>query len=153
MNRRTYIYLAVPLFVLLSCGQMFINTLGITWASLLAYVFIIAAWGVVWMRLYSTKLLRPEFAMLTILPHSIYFISKQVDTHIFEQEPMWQNLYMLTWIAFAWVSIRSIRSTGIDTPRLQPMRKDPIFLLLVPLILLYTVSTFVQYYTALTSLI
>lgn len=150
MPRRTYIYLALPLFVLLSCGQMLEAWLGATGALLVATLLILLAWGVVWLRFYSMKY-RPEFAVLSVLPQGIYFVSRYAGTHCFEESPALQNLYALTWLGFAGVSIMSMRSSSAEKGAL-PARKDPVFLLMAPLILLYSASTFTQYYSTLSSL-
>ena len=150
MDRRTYIYWATPLFVLLSCGPMLESLLGPLGALIVAGVLIVIAWGVVWLRLYKSQRLRPECAVLTILPHSLYFIDCQASTHLFAHSPAWQNLYALTWLGFAGVGIASMRPGMGEVGR--PWRQDPVFLLMSALILLYTGSTFIQYYTALTSL-
>ena len=149
MNRRTYIYLALPLFVLLSCGSFLIGVLGTMAALIVASVLMIVAWGVVWMRLYALGTPRPEFAVLSILPHGIYFVCKYLDAHLLEQSPAYQNLYALTWLGFAGVVLAGAR-TGKPDPQRISMSKDPVFLLLIPLTLLYSISTFTQYYTALT---
>lgn len=151
MERRTYIYLATPLLVFLSCGRLLEAQLGATWALVVAAALILPTWGIVWARLYRAQMLRPEFAVLSILPHSIYFISKQADTALFAQSPACQNLYALTWLAFAGVSMASVSTGRGDTPARRPLQ-DPVFLLLGFLILIYTVTTFFQYYTDLTSL-
>lgn len=150
MTRRTYIYLALPLFVLLSCGQLMCNTLGLTGALVAAAALMVVAWGVVWLRLYGLKY-RPELAVLSILPHGIYFVSRYIGTHLFEESPALQNLYALTWVGFAGVAIAGMRSGASDATPL-PARKDPVFLLMAPLILLYSISAFTQYYSTLTSL-
>lgn len=151
MNRRTYIYCATPLLVLLSCGQMLENLLGATWALVLAGVVMLVVWGLVWMRLYKMEGLRPEFAVLSILPHSIYFFAQQFGTEFIAQSAALRNLYFLSWLGFAGVAIASVRPSAGDTP--TPRKKnDAVFLLMAPLICLYSLYTFVQYYTSLTSL-
>lgn len=150
MSRRTYIYLALPLFILLSCGQLLGAWLGPLWALVVAAGLIIVAWGAVWLRLYGLKY-RPEFAVLSVLPHGIYFVSRYAGTSLFEESPALQNLYALTWVGFAGISIASMRSGACDTQAL-PAGKDPVFLLMIPLILLYSISTFIQYYSTLASI-
>lgn len=146
MERRTYIYLATPLFILLSCGTAMESMLGATGALAAASVLSIVAWGVVWMRLYKMQRLRPEFAVLSILPLIIYYIDRYSETHLFADSPSWQNLYALTWVGFIWVAIASMRQGVCDTPA-RPLGKDPVFLLMMPLTLLYAASTFINYYT------
>ena len=151
MTRRTYIYWALPLFVLLSCGRLLGAEPGALWVLLVAVALMVVAWGVVWLRLYGLKY-KPEFAVLSILPHGIYFVSRYAGTHLFEESPALQNLYALTWVGFAGVSIAGMRCGANDRTAPLPARKDPVFLLMVPLILLYSVSTFTQYYSTLASL-
>lgn len=146
MNRRTYIYSALPLFVLLSCGQLLSACLGSLGALIVACIAMLAAWGLVWVRMYGLKQ-RPELALLSILPHGIYFVSRYIDTAIFEQSHAWQNLYALTWLGFAGVMIATMRP---QPPTLWS--KDPVCWLMIPLIIFYTISTFYKYYTTLAAI-
>lgn len=154
MDRRKYIYLATPLFVLLSCGRLLEELLGTAGALAVAGVAAVIAWGLVWLRLYKQRRLRPEFAVLSILPQSIYFIDKQVNSQLFTDSPAWQNLYALTWLGFVVVGIASIRPITGDTPAPGASRllRDPVFVLMTPLICLYALVTFTQYYTTLSSI-
>lgn len=153
MERRKYIYLAIPLFALLGSGRALEGMLGGLGALIVATVVLVAAWGVVWLRLYRMGRLRPEFAVLSVLPQGIYFAERQLSTNLIAQSPACQNLYALTWLGFIGVAIASIRPTKGDAPApLPPMRRDPLSLLMVPIICAYAVFTFVQYYTTLTSL-
>lgn len=148
MDRRTYIYLATPLFVLLGCGALLQTVFGETVGFIIACIGVLLAWGVVWLRLFRLGgSARPEFAVLSVLPQSIYFICQYSHSQVFSQSPAWQNLYALTWVAFAAIAIFSVRP---DDPR--PLRQDPIFLLMTPLILIYTACSFFDSYTTLTSL-
>ena len=154
MTRRTYIYWALPLFALLSCGPMLgsgaVGSLGVLLA---ASVAILVAWGVMWLRLYGLfPNSRPEFAVLGVLPHAIYYASRYFGIQAFAQSPAWQNLYALTWLGFAGVGIVSMRQGVRDgAPRLRTSQ-DAVFLLMIPIILLYSASTFTAYYTQLTAL-
>lgn len=151
MDRRHYIYWATPLFILLSCGQAMVAMLGATGALIAGGAAAAAAWGVVWLRLYRQRRLRPEFAVLSILPQVIYLVDCKLEHPLAEEGPMWQNLYALTWIAAAAVLIASVRPAAGDTASavLPRLTADPIFLLMTPLICLYSGATFVQYYTSL----
>lgn len=144
MERRKYIYSAIPLFVLLSCGRGMEALLGSMGALILAGVIILAAWCLVWLRLYG-KGIRPEFAVLSVLPQGVYFISRYLGTQSFAQSAAWQNMYALAWLGFAVVSIASVKE-----PQLRASQ-DPVFLLLVPLILFYSATTFFSYYSTLSS--
>lgn len=144
MNRLKYIYLSVPLFVLLSCGSLLTGILGTGWILAAAITpLILITWGVVWMRLYSTGGVRPEFAILTVLPHSVYYLVKASGSRILH-EAAWQNAYALVWIAFAVVYIMSLRPRHKeDTPR--PIAKDQIFLMMCILTIIYSGYTFLSF--------
>lgn len=144
MKRLNYIYTAVPLFVLLSCGSLITGLLG-TSALMLAVVslFIIAAWGVVWVRLYTGCRLRPEFAILSILPHSIYYLSRFLDSKLFT-DPTWQNIYGLSWLAFIVVMLISLRPGRADEKH-ERMAKDRTFIMMAILTLFYAWSTMASF--------
>lgn len=153
MNRRTYIYLALPLFVLLSCGRMYETMLGATGALAVGGVLAVVAWGVVWMRIYSMRsALRPEFSLLTVLPQSIYFVCRQTGSTVFENAPVWQNLYCLSWLAMAAVFILSMRRSPADGPAERREAKDAAMYLLIPIVVIFTAVNFIQYYSQLVSL-
>lgn len=152
MDRRTYIYWATPLFILLSCGPLLEGTLGAVGALAVAAVVAVVAWGVVWLRLYTRARLRPEFAVLSILPHSIYFLERYFHSHLFVDSPAWQNVYALTWVAFACVCIAGVRCGRGEPPARLTLGVDSICLLMIPLILIYSVSSFCRYYIDITTL-
>lgn len=146
MNRRRYIYWATPLFVLLGCGAVLTAQLGSTAALVIGSIVAVVAWGVVWLRLYSMKRLRPEFAVLSVLPYVIYYVNPPLSGDV----SMWQNLYALSWIASAAVLIASVRPTPEDTQGSVPrLTQDPLFLLMTPLICLHSAGSFFRYYTSL----
>lgn len=146
MDRRTYIYWAFPLFVLLSCGHMLCTALGELGGFIVGVVAILVAWGVVWLRLYSSKLMRPEFAVLSVLPFALYFICRYMGSALFQESPVWQNLYALTWLGFVIVGLISMRRGAMEISQ----AKDSTYYFLVPLILIYSAFTFFQYYNTLT---
>ncbi len=140
MKRLNYIYAAIPLFVLLSCGPLLTGLLG-TSALMLAvvFLFIIVAWGVVWMRLYTGCRLRPEFAILSVLPHSIYCLTLFFGSTLF-RAPVWQNVYGFTWLAFIVVMLISLRPGRADEKH-ERMAKDRTFILMSILTVFYAWST------------
>ena len=142
MDRRTYIYWALPLFVLLSCGKLLGTTIGSLGALVVAGILMIVAWGVVWLRLYRSHVLRPEFAILSILPYAIYYIYRYSGSTIMQESPVYQNLYALTWLGFVGTVTAGMRQESIRT-----IREDNVFLFMAPIILLYTACTFIQYYS------
>ncbi|MBR5887388.1 MAG: hypothetical protein IKZ07_04170 [Akkermansia sp.] len=140
MKRTDYIYWGVPLFVLLSCGSLLTGLLG-TGLLMLGVVFtlIVIAWGVVWMRLYSGGRLRPEFAILTVLPHSAYYLATYFDSKVFT-DASWQNVYGFSWLAFVGVILISLRPGKADEKR-ERVKKDSIFILMAILTIAYAWST------------
>ncbi len=105
--------------------------------------FILLTWGIVWLRLYSTAVLRPEFAVLSILPQSIYFVAKGTGTELLH-EPVWQNLYVICWIAFAMVIILSLKPKHKQDKN-QPLSKDLIFGMMSILTVVYAFTTMGAY--------
>ncbi|MDO5470102.1 MAG: hypothetical protein Q4F38_02275 [Akkermansia sp.] len=144
MKRLNYIYAAVPLFVLLSCGSLITGLLG-TGGLMLAIVslFLIVTWGVVWMRLFTGGRLRPEFAILSILPHSIYYLSVFFGSELF-RSVSWQNVYGFTWLAFLGVILISLRPGRTDENH-ERMAKDRTFLFMAILTVFYAWSTFASF--------
>lgn len=144
MKRLNFIYSAVPLFVLLSCGPLLTGLLGAT-AIMLSVVFllIIIAWGVVWMRLYTGGRLRPEFGILSVLPHSIYYLSVYTHTKVFT-DPTWQNMYGLSWLAFVGVMLIALRPGRPDENHSR-MAKDRTFIMMAILTIAYAWSTMASF--------
>ncbi len=140
MKRLNYIYWCVPLFVLLSCGSLLTGVLG-TGLLMLAVVFalILVIWGVVWIRLYMGGRLRPEFAILTVLPHSAYYLATYFRSSLFT-DINWQNAYGLSWLAFVAVMFISLRPDKSDEKR-ERMSKDRTFILMSILTVVYAWST------------
>lgn len=146
MNRLPYIYVAIPLFVLLSCGDVLRSVAGSAMIVAVGALCVVA-WGVVWLRLYKRQILRAEFSLLSILPYCVYYIAEQTGSRLFADSPTWGNLYALSWLGFIVVGIASVRPDAVGVPAL----KDPVFLLMTPLIILYAVSNFLQTYPTLST--
>lgn len=147
MNRRTYIYAALPLFLLLGSGDLLVNKAGEVAALCIAILLILLAWGLVWVRLYQTKRLRPEAAVLTILPQGAYFTACYGQSQLFTS-PTWQNLYALSWLAFAAVIIMSLLPSTADRSAKKPSH-DGVFILMTIVTLGYTFTTMATYLTTL----
>lgn len=149
MTRRTYIYLAIPLFVLLGSTALFDRAFGAECSMALHALLLVVAWGVVWMRLYAARCLRPEFSLLSILPFSIYLLTRYMGAaEVFQQTLIFQNIYGLSWLGFMWVAFVSMRTAPCD-PRQESVRRDPVYLLLIPIILIYTFATFTTQFSEL----
>ncbi len=108
----------------------------------------LVVWGAVWARLCRLNM-RPEFAVLSILPQFVFFISQYMQTTLFNETPFWGTLYALFWTGCLGVLITTALP---DTRETTPWR-DPVFLLLIPLTVLFTVSGFLQYYPYFSSVI
>lgn len=148
MNRRLYIYLAVPIFVLLGCGS-FLESLFGNAVLVISSLLVVVAWGLVWMRLYRRNA-HPELAVLTVLPYAAYYIVHATGSPVFSIYPAWANLYALSWFGFAAVAIWSVLPDSSNKGEPSSWRRDPVFLLLLPLIILFSLSSFTNYYSALT---
>lgn len=141
MKRLNYIYWAVPLYVILSCGSLLTGLLGNGVLMLVvAFTLIVVTWGVVWMRLFTGGRMRPEFAILSVLPHSAYYLAKYFESRLFT-DMNWQNVYGFSWLAFAAVIIISLRP-GRSDERRERVAKDRTFILMSILTVAYTISTF-----------
>ncbi len=146
MQRRHYIYWAIPLFTLLGCGGAFVQFLGAGMALAVGTVLALAAWGLLWLRLYDNKSLRPEFAVLGVLPQLIFFaltFAGQVGETGAFAAPMWQNLYFVLVLAAIWVQMASLRPGTQDEKR-RPAQ-DPLFIFLSVLVIANGLLSWVQY--------
>lgn len=101
---------------------------------------IIVTWGVVWMRLYTSGRLRPEFAILSVLPHSVYYLTCYFGSKVFT-DPTWQNMFGLMWLAFVFVMFISLRPGRMDDHH-ERVARDKTFILMAILTLAYAWSTF-----------
>lgn len=130
--------------ILLSCGRMLTDILGTGWVlAIIITPLILLTWGIVWLRLYSTNILRPEFAILSIVPQSIYFAAKGTGTELMHH-PVWQNLYVMSWVAFAIVIILSLKPKHKRDNNI-PLSKDLIFGMMSILTVVYAFTTMGAY--------
>ncbi len=146
MTRRTYIYWAVPFFTLLGSGATFVDKLGSTAALVLGLLLALPTWGLVWTRLYSTGRLRPEFAVLSVLPQLIFFFLSYAGSAVPEDTfsaPFWQNIYAVLVLAAMAVQIISLRPGPQDEQR-RPAQDAP-FIFLTVLIIANGFISWVQY--------
>ena len=144
MNRLKYIYWLAVLMILLSCGRMLTDFLGTGWLLwLIVAPIILMTWGVVWIRLFGLNNMRPEFAILTIMPQSIYFMAKSADTELMHQ-PVWQNVYVVLWVLFCIIIIMSLRPEH-KSDKKMPLAKDQIFIMMSILTVIYAVTTMASY--------
>ncbi len=146
MQRRNYIYCAIPLFTLLACGASFEHMFGALMSLIIGMVLAALAWGLVWSRLYASGRLRPEFAVLSVLPQLIFFAlmySGQTGAEGAFAAPLWQNLYFLLTLAAMAVQMVSLRPTPQEEQR-RPSQ-DPPFIFLSILIFVNGLVSWAQY--------
>ncbi len=136
MNRRTYIYCAVPLFTLLGCGATFVQLVGALPTLIVGSLLAIVGWGLLWARLSDNGKLRPEFSLLGVLPALIFFALAYTgnagDASAFTA-PVWQNFFFLFMLGSIAVQIASLCPGSKDEPR-RPTQ-DPPFIFLSVLII------------------
>ncbi len=142
MKRLTYIYLLIPLYTALSfigTAQRFLGAYG---ALALGGALCLAVWAIVWLRLYRAGKIRPEFAVLSVLPTLSYLILNVVgeEARAALSSPAWQNIYFSEWVAEAVVLILSLRRDKCDgEPR--KWTQDATLHLTSIFVILYTVWT------------
>lgn len=107
MTRLKFIYLAAPLTVALNALPGFLD--GV-WRIAAASILALALWAVVWMRVYFTGKLRPEYTVLVILPAVAYHVIQSVGEDIISvfNTPGWQNFNFFLWLAAIVVTIRAL---------------------------------------------
>ncbi|MBR5194547.1 MAG: hypothetical protein IKW48_00235 [Akkermansia sp.] len=110
MKRLHFIYYAAPLTVALNTLP---GMLGGIWRVVVTVVLALVLWGVVWVRLFTNKKLRPEFAILSILPPCCYYLMSVLSPefrNIFTS-PGWQNFNFFLWLVSIFISIRALLPT------------------------------------------
>lgn len=107
MTRLKFIYLAAPLTVALNALPGFLN--GV-WRIAAALILALVLWAVVWMRVYFTSKLRPEYAVLAIIPAVVYHVMQTIGVEYIAtfNTPGWQNFNFFLWIAAIVVTIRAL---------------------------------------------
>ena len=110
MKRLHFIYFAAPLTVALNSLPAMLD--GV-WSIALTLVLAVALWGVYWIRVYTNKKLRPEVAVMAIVPAASFHILRAAGgayQAIFNA-PGWQNFNFFLWIASIVVTIRALLPT------------------------------------------
>ncbi len=113
MKRLTFIYLAAPLNVALNTIP---GMLGGTWQMISAIMLGLVLWSVVWLRVYANGKIRPEFAVLSVLPAvSCQIIQSAGEEYITMFNTVgWQNLNFFLWLAAIFVNIRALLPTPAE---------------------------------------
>lgn len=133
-NRLTYICcLLASLFLLNNVPGFFTGASALAVAGMLA----LAVWVTGWLRLYYVKSLRPEFAILLVVPqlaaYAAIFAGEEALTHF--NSAFYHNIYALLWIAAAFVGIRTMRAGEWEKPK---GRKDTVYIMMSILTALYS---------------
>lgn len=131
-KRLTFIYSVLPLIVLLNNLPPFFEG---AWQLIVSALLALTLWALVWMRLYHTRKLRPEFAVLFILPQMLAYIilyagKEQLALHL---TPMVQNMYFLLWIGAIFTGIKSIAAGAWEKPKQG--ERDTLFIVMTVLII------------------
>lgn len=107
MKRLKFIYLAAPLTVALNAIPCM---LGDVWRLVTAIALALALWAVMWVRLYHTGKLRPEYAVLAIVPALCFHVLQSIGPEYAATftTPGWQNFNFFLWLAAIFVTIRAM---------------------------------------------
>lgn len=141
-NRFTYICCVLPALFLLNNVPMFFRDI---WQLVVALLTALAVWMLVWLRLYHTRKLRPEFAVLTVLPQVVAYSCLYTGLIVRQAEAsaIWQNLYALLWIGAAYVAIRSMNAGDWERPQ---TKKDSVYIMMAILTIVYSFYGCGEYY-------
>lgn len=125
-NRFTYICSILPALFLLNNLPGFFSA---SWSLVVAGVLALAVWVLVWLRLYHTKSLRPEFAVLAVVPQMAAYIALNAGSEAVSafNSALYHNIYALLWIATAFVGIRSMRAGDWEKPK---GKKDSVYVMM-----------------------
>lgn len=149
MKRLSYIYYAAPLTVALNTLPGMLDNL---WRVVAAVVLGVGVWTVTWLRLYTNKKLRPEFAVLAMLPALIFNIlcsSGEEYTAVFHT-PGWQNLNFFLWFGAVFVSIRTFLPAAAEYK--GRLSTDSVFIFMTIITCIYGFSCWMNTHIYLTSL-
>lgn len=141
-NRFTYICCILPALFLLNNLPRFFHG---NWSLFVAGILAVAVWTLVWLRLYCTKSLRPEFAILAIVPQmAVYSLANAgSEAIIYFNTTVYQNIYTLLWIAAAFVGIRSMRAGAWEKPK---GKKDAVYVMMSILTAVYCFYSCASFY-------
>lgn len=136
MKRLNFIYLAAPLLLAYNAVPPFFSPV---WRTVTAAGIGLGLWAVLWLRLYGSKRLRPEFSVLGILPNAYAY-----GLHLLQQTdaaaaapfyaPFWQNLYFVMYLGFCRVGIAAL----LPDDRTVKGWKDPVTIFMSIVLILYT---------------
>lgn len=134
MKRLSFIYWAAPLTVALNALP---GMLDGTWRIIAASVLALALWTVLWFRIYTNKKLKPEFAIMGIVPALCYHILRGAGPEYAStfNSPGWQNFNFMLWVAAAFVIIRALLPTTEEYK--GRLAKDAVFVFMCVITIAY----------------
>lgn len=137
MKRLNFIYLAAPLTVALNAVPGMFGGLG---RIIVAVILALALWAVVWIRLYHTGKLRPEYAVLSVVPATCFQLLQAAGPKYSStfSTPGWQNFNFFLWLAAIFVTIRAL----LPTPEEYKGRlaSDSVFIFMTIITVVYGIS-------------
>ena len=148
MKRLNFIYWAAPLTVALNTLP---GMLEGVWRVAAASVLAIALWAVVWIRVYSTRKLRPEFAIMVIIPALSFHLLAAAGPEYTASfnTPGWQNFNCFLWIASIWVCIRALLPTKEEYK--GRLATDSVFIFMTIMCVVYGISCWATSHTILST--
>jgi hypothetical protein len=141
MKRLHYIYCAAPLTVALNAVPVM---LGGTWRVVAALALAVGLWSVTWMRAYTNKKLRPEFAVLVMLPALFHHVIQAAGPEYVAtfSTPGFQNLNFFLWLAATVVTLRALLPTPQEYS--GPRSRDSVFIFMTIITIIYNFSSWSQ---------
>ncbi len=109
MTRKTYFYCLIILGTLLNILLSLKDVVGVQYWLIISALLIIVAWGCVWMRLFTSNLLRPELSILTVLPTGLYVYFSTFGAPMLMYYTEFFNL--IAWAVAALILVVSIKPT------------------------------------------
>ena len=146
MKRLHYIYCAAPLTVALNAIPVMLD--GV-WRVAVAIVLALALWTVTWFRVYANKKLRPEFAIMVIVPALSFHVIHAAGVDYVEAfaTPVLQNFNFFLWLSAMWVTIRAFMPTPQEyTGRVA---RDSVFIFMTIITVVYHFSSWASTHTIL----
>lgn len=147
MKRLKFIYVAAPLTVALNAvpGMMGASV----WRLVTAVLLALALWAVTWIRLYHTGKLRPEYAVLTIVPAVCFHVLQYAGPEYTEtfNTPGWQNFNFFLWLAAIFVTIRALLPAADEYK--GRMATDSVFIFMTIITVVYGIGCWATTHTLL----
>lgn len=144
MKRLNYIYCAAPLTVALNAVPPMLEGLA---RAAVAVILAVALWSVTWFRVYFNKRLRPEFAIMIMVPALSYNIIQAAGPEYITtfSTPAFQNFNFFLWLAATWVYIRALLPTAQEYSGSRA--RDSVFIFMTIITIIYNLSSWAATHT------